>query len=473
MAFARIPYEHWDHFQRGPLNLYDLNAPSSELRLCILTDIDLRGIGRISDIPVSVENLVVGQHFTEFLLNEVFGCELPVPSFQFVWLLCFEDSICWEMMRNCVNISDPSLMKDTPTVPFIVKQSSSGKLYSVEFILPLSPYSFVIPVNSWGAQKEILSMTLAEFYKKKYGVIASREETIFAARMGSPFTGRSLVRPFGEKDEPIPRKCKPNSMVYLLPEYVSVHPVSQAQSAVSYLPRFLFFLDTGLVVQRIYNDLIIESENPFARYQTFFLNSLPVDNQFESSVYSLLLIALTCPSANLGWSYEKLEWLGDAVWRYTICSISQTKEKVRRMYDKMMSNEYMSRKVSERLPYIHTSSVITNKPNLASPQLARTMLRNFNILADITEALIAVSFMAGGILSVLHTAKKMGLLEHDEPSDGFAGSRSLPAVRTRLTSSLTLLTEDNCFLKVGQLNEKRKELLGKEFPHINSDLDVL
>ena len=458
----------------GEITVYELGNFSSDLRLCLLADIVLRGICRISDQTVSSDNLVICQHFTEYLCSELFGSEVPITPFKFLFLLCHGDGISWDAMRECYEFEGGSPLKIIPNPPFIVQQSFSRKLYRVDSVITCSARELTIPVDVWGSNKQSQFMTLADFYKRKYGVEVSSGNIVLVARLGCPFAVRSLTPQIAGRDEPVPKPQKATSKVHLLPEFVSLHPISEWQSAVSYLPRFLFHIDSGLLVQRIYHELIVEASNPFSQYQTYFLETIPEECRFVSPVFSLLYLALTCPSANLGFSYEKLEWLGDAVWRYTICRLSQTEDRVKRLYDKMMSNEYLSSKISQNLPYIHTSSVLSSKPNLAKPLLARSRLRNFNILADITEALIAVSFMAGGMPSVFQTARKIGLLEYGsiEDTSSSTSSRSFPAVKSRLGASLSLLTRENASLKLGQLNEKRKSLLGMEFPDVNSALEV-
>jgi hypothetical protein len=130
-----------------------------------------------------------------------------------------------------------------------------------------------------------------------------------------------------------------------------------------------------------------------------------------------------------------------------------------------MTNEHIGYAVSEGYPDLHSRFIWSRQATLKSPQTCRSALKNFNILADVTEALLAVSFIAGGIGSVLHTADRMGIFLHptgepqvmDLPS--FMGSAVKPAC-LRLEASLALVRDaKNKALSIGQLNELRDRLL--------------
>ena len=185
--------------------------------------------------------------------------------------------------------------------------------------------------------------------------------------------------------------------------------------------------------------------------------------RYASHVITLTVSALTCPSAQLEYNYQRLEWLGDSVWRVVCAFRGSSKALVRSRYNHLMSNDNMGHQVSVHCPWIHESSVTSGVPNLKAPQTCRSRLRNFHILADITEALLAVAFLAFGVKGATEAAEKLGLFESDSEEgtdvdlDWFKNNVVKPAI-SRLHASLAIMDKD---VPVGVLNEFRRIELKK------------
>ena len=135
-----------------------------------------------------------------------------------------------------------------------------------------------------------------------------------------------------------------------------------------------------------------------------------------------------------------------------------------------MSNNNVGMMAAQTYPALYNSFILSKPPSLKTPEQCRERLQNFNLLADVTEALMAVSLLAGGIQSVIYSMSRLGLDRvHDSlrgsiPSapqneEMFRKSTLIPAV-IRLEASLQLVkNSDPTSMDVGELDEARKLLI--------------
>ena len=475
MAIGRILFEDWPVITSRSLRLYRSGCGAGECSydLGIVSDADLSGIDdagvETGFTPTQVQ-LMLG--FSQLVHRMVYGVEFPVMPFQLHFVVVSDGSIAWDLIGDCVsNSSLPRLIHaQLPDPPFVVTQSMSGQVYRVESVLDESPSNLHIPLDSWGSGRSNpvqQTMALAELYRSKYNIDVSDNQCVLVARMGPPIQPKFVVDT-GAAPKPV-KKDSNKSSVHLLPELVTLHPITHVQTPLSYIPRYLFWIESGLIANRVVKDLIPVSfaTNAYERFQSFFIPSTM--RRYSSPITTLAAIALTRPSADMKFSYEKLEWLGDAVWRFLVCMEAVTDPAVKSNFDMLMENSRLGTRVSLKYPNLHTSYILSTQPTLKAPQTCRSRLKNFNILADVVEALLAVAVLSGGIDGAMECAHRMGLFDTDDfeykskqrATEAFVRKTAKPAM-IRLQASLAMLTEENRNMTIGQLDLARNALLQKD-----------
>ena len=410
--------------------------------------------------------------FTSVVHEAVFGTPFPDLNFDLFYCLVRNGEILWDVMHSCVNPPKaPALDLDESQCPCIVWSSTASRLQRVESTILKSPYEYSIHLNAWGREAELSRgtiKTLADFYQDKYEVTVGRDQHILVGHLGLPV----VSQPLSAYAKMLPRKKKDpsESTIYLIPELVSRHPLTTVQDELSRLQQDLFWIESGLIARRLEADLLVpELGCVFSSLVEIFIPR--GIRQFNSKIIMLLHVATTCPGAQLTYSYERMEWLGDAVWKFVASLAGFSDSKVRANFGVLISNERMGNKVATQYPLLHESCVLSNPPCLKSPQAARGRLKNFKILADVVEALIAVSFITGGMRAASHTVAMFGLLNTDDLEGSMSSdrvesffNRAVVMAYRGLHASIALLLElPNA--SVGELTEKRKTR-SKESPNI-------
>ena len=474
MAVGHIAFDSWPIGKRHDLRLWMLKPVfgGGGNEIAVVSDIDFAMIADSKEIFLSESAKETLGKFTEVLEVSIFG--LPSPAKSFVFLYAIMDSsheVCWEAMKVVV---DPALHRpigphNIPNPPFIVTHGSSRTTYRVSCILDDSPGRFIMPVNQFGSSKDAPGQQLmSEFYHQRYGITLSPDQPILLASLGAP------IRPDPPADVPnlaVTKSKKPNvrSQVYLAPQLAKMHPLTKFMECVNRVPRLLFQMESGLIAAKVARDLFVQQGNEFWDYRAFFKPAKP-SYYFKSTLVNLTAIALTRPSANLTVDYEYLEWLGDAVYRFVLAVMGLSDAKIRGAYFMLMSNNNIGKMAKKSYPELPNSYILSLPPSLKTPELCRERLQNLNILADVVEALMAVSLMSGGIQSVVRTIHVLGLDTVDESSIGlvspaasdvasFMKSAVRPSV-IRLEASLQLIKNGDPYsLDVGQLDEARQLLI--------------
>jgi dsRNA-specific ribonuclease len=358
---------------------------------------------------------------------------------------------------------------DIPDPPFVVTQKTSGKVYRVNCVLDVSPHVFKIHVNQFGSEKGSGKQeTMSDFYRSKYSVDIVPDQPVLLGELGAPIhPDQPAVTP--SLSQPKTKKHNARSQLYLVPQMVTLHPMTKHLLALNRIPALLFQIESGLIAKKVNNDLFKAGDNEFRKYANFFSSDNPSYFMLKPGL-DLTATALTRPSAMLTVDYEHLEWLGDSVYRFVLAVMGISDAKIRSDYSALMSNSNVGLTTLKHYPDLSNSYVLSSPPSLKNPEVCRVRLQNLNLLADVAEALVAVSLISGGVESAKHTVVKLGLNKVDPdspaivseaPSDleSFVKWALKPAV-IRLESSLQLISKgDSATMTIGQLDEARQLLL--------------
>jgi dsRNA-specific ribonuclease len=406
MGIGRIFYEDWERFceRRSSKTLYQLyNIGTGCRSMGVLTEYDMDGTLEALHVePLSLPNLVILADMFNRLVHEcVFGTPAPdtVDCFTLVPLL--DGKVDTEFMERCISSSTIGLPDfATLAIPFVVRFRISGRLYCITDVMhQQTPSDVNMTVNSYSCASV---MSVADFYRSKYNLDVSSTSSVLCGRMGPCIIAQPLL-----ETEPIQHAPSTSSPVYLVSDYCDIHPFTEVYHLLSLIPRQLFWVEQQLVARHV-------SRHLFPTLRS------------SSSIITLTSCALTCPSAQIpGQSYERLEWLGDAVWRVVIAKEGRSGQ-----YSKLMGNDFIGERVAETYPELVDKYILTNTPSLKSPQRARSRLQNQRILADIAEALLAVGFLIGGLACAAEAARILGLFNDSvdpgsPPSDCHAEQNEL------------------------------------------------
>ena len=478
MPAGPISIDTWSVDRLSEPHIFDLFSAdtTSDHRLAIVTDADIIRLAPGVPIRLENENRPLFGRFTDLAHLLVFSCPLTCGDFEFGFVLLDRTGkVAWDLMLRCVDISThaPMSTDGLPEIPLIVTHVVSKKIYRAVSVLHQGPSEFEINVNSWGAEKQKnRCMTLSAFYREKSNIELKHDQCVMVGEMGSPVKPEPLVMSSQMTSQRV-IETNPSSLVYLVPQILSLHPINPVMKSLEMLPRILFELESSIIADRIVKDLLLPSNDTNLPELVEFFMPRELE-KLGDPVLALASVALTCPSASRGFNYEYLEWLGDSVFRF-VAAIEGCKDSViRENFFQIMTNDHIGSAVSTAYPDIHTRYVWSRQATLKAPQTCRSRLMNFNILADVTEALFAVSFIAGGIASVLHTASQLGIFSHPVRNPQFMEmpafiSAALKPACLRLEASLQLVRDPrNRELSIGQLNELRDRLLRSISPTIES-----
>lgn len=457
MPTGRFFIEEWPMILISTDRVYWCDFLSSGgLRLAVVTNTDLSGVLHGQDISLSRKQSDLLRRFSNLLHNVVFGIDQPPTAFLFNLAFVRGEVVAWDLIESCLDMASTSMLEKAspiPPVPFLV--SYSGRIFRVEDRIGESPSAFMLEMNMWGKEHEGREIkTLEQFFRHKYGIVLHPDQCVLEMFMGSPI----LPAPLSDREcLPAAKNRDGTAVMYLAPQVVVLHPLTKVQDLLSILPRFLLTVERGMIAKKVVKDLMLPSNSEFGRF------SLCFGTEFPSSTVSLTTAALTSPAASLGNSYEHLEWLGDAVWRFALAGRGmRLKPEIACRMDLLMSNENMARCVLETYPCLPHEYTVSQIPSLRNPRKCRQRVKQLNVIADIAEALLAVSLLVGGMESVMHTAEKLDLFETrdaDFEDSGKLTPRTCQAAMTRLGASLQLFTQENTKKSVGQLNQLREALI--------------
>lgn len=485
MGAGQVAFDTWPISKLARLHLWVMREVLSkqESQIGIISNLDLEGIAEgiplsSSDEPTE-ERIKLLTEFNDLVNSLIYTAHQLVPNFVFYFVLVRGDrSICWDEIKAIVDPAKHLPLSDAdemPDPPFLVTQQTSGIVYRVNCVLDISPGLFMHPVNQFGPQKGCGSQEImTDFYRGKYGVTLNPDQPVLVGELGAP------VHPDAPVDTPSlaqPKSKKPKikSQVYLVPQLVKLHPLSGHLAALNRVPRTLFQIESGLIARRVARDLYVEKETEFKSYMKFFcpLNPSYFFNRWQ---LDLTATALTRPSAMLPVDYEHLEWLGDSVYRFVLAVMGLRDAQIRKDYFALMSNHNVGVSCLKHYPELCNAYILSDPPSLKNPERCRPRLTNLNILADVSEALVAVSFLVGGVDSTIHTLRKLGMDVVDPSSVGivppaannlqaFIKSALRPAI-IKLAASLQLIkNSDSVSMTIGQLDEARQLIItsvGKE-----------
>lgn len=444
----------------------------SHIRIGVISNVDFVGVAESVSITLSNQQTDILRRFTELVEVFVYGIPSPTKPFPFMYAIINQKAeICWDDIKQALtpDLHEPLRGRSIPTPPFIVTHIGSSRSYQVKCVLEESPFGFIVPVNQFGSSSQAAGQeSLSNLYHSKYGITLQPRQPILICSMGTPIRADPPV------DTPslaTSKSKKPNvrSQVYLVPQVVKLHPLTKHIQSLARIPRLLFQLEAGVIAKKVAADLFLSEDNKFREYSEFFTRENP-SYFFKSTALYLTAVALTRPSAAIAVDYETLEWLGDAVFRFALALMGLHDESIRLNFFALMSNGNVGRMTEKSYPSLCNSYVLSKPPSLKTPEQCRERLQNLNILADVAEALMAVSFFAGGIKSVLHTIRKLGSAEvHEQLSGSIAvGPHDLEAYKKsaikpaviRLEASLQLIKKsDRATMDVGELDESRQLLI--------------
>lgn len=439
------------------------------VQLGVVSNINLSGIARSLDVSLNSNQSHTLRQFTDMLEVFFFGIPAPNRPFMFEYVIVNQrGEISWDDIKKALSTDfhENLFRRGIPAPPFIVTQTLSNRSYQVKCVLDESPVNFMIPINQFGPDKQAGGqLSLCDFYAKKYQVTLDHKQPILICCMGSPICPDPPVDT-PSLATPKTKKADARSQVYLVPQVVTLHPLTQHIHSLNRIPRLLFQLEAGLIAKRVSSDLFISEDNQFREYRKFFLSENP-SYFFDSTMLELTAVALTRPSAAIAVDYQTLEWLGDAVFRFVLALVGMKDKSIRSNFCALMSNGNIGRMAAKSYPALPNSYVLSKPPSLKTPEQCRERLKNLNILADVAEALMAVSFLSGGVKSVMHTIKKLGsaglhesligvIPETPSEVEAFRKGALKPAV-IRLQASLQLLKHsDRSSMDVGELDVSRQ-----------------
>ena len=443
-----------------------------KLRIGIVSNLDLSGIGDPKPFEMGNHRVKLLSDFTQLVCKSIFSSVPATDNFVlFYAFVGINHQICWDAMEELTSSDKhPALSgSEIPDPPFVVTQKTSGKMYRVNCVLDISPHVFKIHVNQFGHERgsgkqEVMS----NFYRSKYAVDLLPDQPVLVGDLGAP------IRPDPPAEtpslsQPKTKKHNTRSQVYLVPQMVTLHPMTKHIPALNRIPALLFQIESGLIAKKVNNDLFKVADNEFRKYAHFFSSDNPTYYMVKPGL-DLTATALTRPSAMLTVDYEHLEWLGDSVYRFVLAVMGITDVQIRSDYSALMSNNNVGLTTFKHYPELCNSFVLSSPPSLKNPEVCRARLQNLNLLADVAEALVAVSLICGGVESAKHTVVKLGLdkvdtdsptIVSEAPSDleTFLKWALKPAV-IRLESSLQLMSKsDSATMTIGQLDEARQLLL--------------
>ena len=444
--------------------IYTMSEQSLDVHsLAIVGNFDIGDVVSGRPCPELLQDQVILlKEFTALLHETVFGTPFPALEFDFCYCVLYNGGIMWEYISSCCRpVSGDARGLNQEDCPCIVWSSTAKRLCRVDSVILKSPSKYMINMNQWGEGVDGGGIkTLADYYLYKYNISVDPSQNVLGSRLGSPI----ISAPLSAHVKMFPKKNTSSSSVYLIPELVVVHPLTKLQGELSLLARHLFWIESGIISKNILLHLVVPGSNVFTSLGPLFIPR--GIRSYPCMSVMLMHVALTCPSAQLMYSYDKLEWLGDSVWRFAASLAGLTDFKIRYHFNVVLSNERMGTVCEKKFSLLPHSSILSNPPSLKSPQTARSRLRNLNILADVIEAVIAVSFIQGGLASVVETIETLGLLAVDDLPSPISGSHSVESFFNSalftgfngLQIALKLISEfpnDT----VGELTERRRTLL--------------
>lgn len=377
-------------------------------RFGMILSVDPTGIGACQSVRISRREKEIATGFTVLVNKCVFGFGIsPVLSEACYTLLNTDGTPDWESMREFID--DNSVIRlnpsELPSSPFIVVQDTSGNMYSVSDRMDERPSKLHITVNGWGKKTLARSQSsLRDFYKAAYNIDLEDNQPILLSCLGCCVKSRALVEP--SKASPS-TSDKKESAVYLVPQTVRFHPFSRIYKYLTLVPRTLFWLEAGIIAKRVSSIIASPLNASYFHLHDVFIPLKDFGYSFESSLTSLTHVALTCPSAMMGYNYRKLEWLGDSVLGLIVANADISDKQ------KIISNGYIGSQVCAKHSKIFNESVLTRCPTIKSWAECRSRVGNQNIIADIAEALIGVAFLCSGLKGALHAVRSLGILNLD------------------------------------------------------------
>ena len=446
---------------RYSLRVKTLDVINSEFRVGILLTVDPAGIGETRALVLSSREGLIAKEFTVLVNTCVFGFGLsPVLSDCYVCLLMQDGNPDWLGMKEIIDEQFQKQMRseDILRPPFIVVQKTSGKMYGVTDIIHERPSVFEISVNGWNKSVPESRSTLANFYKGVHNMDLDDDQPILVSCLGACIKPLPLFDPL--PNVPQPSKKSSSSAIYLVPQAVKLHPISRIYNLLLIYPRILYWADSGLISKRVAS--IIESPFNAVNYDLheIFMPS-NANMLYESPLVTLTSVALTCPSASMGFNYRKLEWLGDAVLGLLVAQKSISNMLVRDSVPSILSNEHIGARVSSIHPIIHVVSVLSRRPSIKLWSECRNRLNNFNILADIAEALIGAAFLCSGLEGALHAVQSLGILDQIHVAASFAFSQAvITSADIKLKATLRTLKLPNAnLMDLGEWDRHRQKFI--------------
>ena len=427
----------------------------------LLVQSDPAGIGATKAVILSDREQNIAKEFS-FLVNTcVFGFGAsPVLSSSYIALLMEDCTPDWCAMDQFVNENSRVRLRPDrlPDFPFIVEQQTSKQLYSVTGSINQKPSEFQISLNGWGKKNLKTESTLRNFYKASYDIDLDDNQPILLASIGS------CVKPFPLLPQmtPVTQTSMKETTIYLVPQTVKVHPVTRLYHLLRHIPQVLFWAESGFIAKRVSSlmNFPLEVSN-FSLHELFVSRNELIT--FESPLLSLTSLALTCPSAGMGWNYRKLEWIGDAALGYIVSKASGSEHSIPfHLLGTILSNENIGSSVARNHPFINAECVLSRKPTIKSWSDCRCPLDNINTLADISEALIGVGFLCGNLRGANSVIRALGIIETDEvfPSDICAVSVGNNPGAIKLLASLRTLRFDHALaMTLGEWDEIRQILI--------------
>lgn len=370
------------------------------------------------------------------------------------------DSILWEFMNTCcskqlfakrgINESD---------CPCIVWSKPLNRLFRIDYTLPFSPSNWIVHETPDGSS-QTTSSTLS-MCAQKYNIASiDPDQPILVSSTKSVITCKPLL------DHVKNRQTGNNApeqfrMVYLVSEMVTLHPFNSIQSELSEFSRNSNWFQSAMVCAELFSSMVLLANNT-CLYKEFAVKFIPLGFKRYSGIFlTLMHVSLVCPGALLTYNNQKLEWIGDAVWRLLVALAGIANNDIRQYFSTLLSNERIGKMALIHFPDLR-SKIFSDGP------YRRTVNENnTKTIANVTEAIIGVSWLCGGLESAFYTANKLGLFQLDDlkvksgipdPLPGKTESyfnRAVACAFVSLRVSLTLMMQFP-HETIGQLDLKRQ-----------------
>ena len=414
--------------------VYPLSS-NSLVSVCIISQHNLGHILAGKRYPSSFLDIAILKEFTNCVFQAL---QIDQHSEGLLIGVMRDGELMWDLMKT--SPKDCLIREDM--CPCIVWCEFEKRLFRIEYTFPTSPHMFVVDNPNRKRLRldepfsEQTQYTLSQSLHETFGITPRIEEGILVSHTG-PAIPSPLVLDHSKMRT---NTCKTYPVKYLVRELVLFHPLTFVQHDISDLVRFLRWIDFGFLSQKILDMYHIPHSILFAQLSYSFI---PAGfRAFHAPIVTLMHVALTCPKAQLTYSNEKLEWLGDAVWRFLAAFSGIQEPAIRAHFSVILSNNRMG-----KMAIKHSSFLASSYES--------------NLIPNVVEAILGVAFISGGLSQANSVAHSLGLYDLNELPKNATSNRTVSfingAVATAFGSlkvSLQIINELP-YQKLGQWTETR------------------